>query len=133
MSLLSGTLDSSLVPGGVVVGPADADQKQAGCLAIADAGMPKQERYLPLVWVRTSIRVFGPTYEATDRIARHVYEILNGRGRQLIQQDSTAETYLVHMVNVTSGPTVMTENSDTWEELLYAEALIGTDPVVPTP
>jgi hypothetical protein len=129
MSMLQDTIDTSIVGGGVVVGPTDDAQRQLGCLSIADAGTPKQERYLPLVWVRTQIRVFGPTYDTTDRIARHVYELLNGKGRTLIQQSSTAETYLVHMVNITSGPTVMSEDSETWEELLFAEALIGTDPV----
>jgi hypothetical protein len=129
MSMLQNTVDTSLVAGGVIVGPTNDAQRKQGCLSISDAGMPKQERYLPLVWVRTQIRVFGPTYDTTDRIARHVYELLNGKGRTLIQQSSTAETYLVHMVNITSGPTVMSEDSETWEELLFAEALIGTDPV----
>jgi hypothetical protein len=128
-SRLAADVDPAIVPGGVVVGPTTDEQQQQGCVSIMDAGLAKQERYLPLVRVRTQVRVMGPSLSEVDRIARHVYGLLNGVGRHIIEQVSTGEQYLIHLTNVSAGPSAYFNSTEAWEEVLFTESLISTDPV----
>ena len=115
-------VDPSLVPGGVVVGPTSDEQQQQGCISLSDAGMPKQDRYLPLV-VSTQIMVSGPSIAAVDQIARHAYSVLNGEGRSIVTQGSTGERFLIHMINIVPGPSTYISSTETWDELLSVESV----------
>ena len=105
------------------MGPTTDAQQQLGCISLSDAGMPKQEWYLPLVWVSTQIEVSGPSIAAVDLIARHAYAVLNGVGRSIVTQGSTGERFLIHMINIVSGPSTYISSTETWNELLTAERL----------
>lgn len=118
-----------IAPGGIVVGPANDAQQQAGVVSIVDAGLPVVEKYKPLVWVRTQLRCLSGSLADADMIAHKVQESLHGRVRLVARMASTDQRYLVHMVSVTSGPSMHFDSAETWETLLFAEAMISTDPL----
>jgi len=128
-SVLDQELPSELIPQGVVIGSASDAQIQGGCISLMDAGQPQREAYLPLVSVRAQIRCLAPTLDHIDRIARGVYDRLDQRGRVVAIQRSTDEEYLIHRINVAVGPSFHRDSEENWESLLFAELLIGLDPV----
>ena len=128
-SVLDQELPSELISGGVVIGSASDAQIQSGCISLMDAGQPQREAYLPLVSVRAQIRCLAPTLEHIDRIARGVYDRLDQRGRVVAVQRSTDEEYLIHRINVAVGPSFHRDSEENWESLLFAELLIGLEPV----
>lgn len=128
-TLLGPLVPSDVAPAGVVVGPANDAQQQAGVVSIVDAGMPMVERYVRVTWVRSQFRCLAGTLEQADRIARTVQGALNQTGRTLVLQPSSGETYLIHLITVDAGPSMHFDSPETWETLLFAEVMIGTDPV----
>jgi hypothetical protein len=96
---------------------------------MVDAGMPVVEQYRPVVWVRSQFRCLSGSLEHADRIARGLQFFLNGLTRTLVVQPSTGETYLVHSVTVSAGPSTHYDSPETWEYLLFTESLIGTEPI----
>ncbi len=127
--LLSRLGDPDLAPAGVIVGPANDAQQQAGVVSITAAGLPLEERYLPLQWMRAQIRCLAGTLEQADSLAQGVQRDLHGRTRTILRMASTDQRYLLHLANVTSGPSYHYDSPETWETLLFAEILIGNQPL----
>lgn len=127
------TPDLSMAGGGVVIGPASDAQQQAGVAQIVPAGMPVLDKYGPVQWSRIQIRCLAPTAELADRIAQAIYEENHSRGRTLGHQASLNKDFLVHLFNITAGPSMHYDSPETWETLLFAEIMIGTAPLDPVP
>jgi hypothetical protein len=106
----------------IVVGPANDAQQQSGAVSIVDAGLPITEAYLPIVWVRTQLRCLAGDLSTADVIARRVYAALNGKVRTTATMSSTGDTYLIHLMNVTAGPTMHYDSPETWETLSSSRA-----------
>lgn len=121
--------DPEIAPGGIVVGPANDSQQQAGVVSIVDAGMPTVELYTPVISVRTQVRCLAGTLDMSDRIVRGCQRWLDGRSRVLARQASTDRKYLIHYINVVAGPSMHYDSPETWETLLFAEVSIGTEAV----
>lgn len=118
-----------LAPAGVVTGPANDDQQQRGVISIMQAGLPTIELYTPVQWMRCQIRCLAGTLAEADQISFGVNAFLHGRGRTVGRMASTDHRYLVHMINVVAGPSMHYDSPETWETLLFAELMIGTDPL----
>jgi hypothetical protein len=58
-----------------------------------------------------------------------VFTELNQKVRVVAYQASTGERYLVHLVNVTAGPSMHYDSPETWETLLFAELMIAATPI----
>ena len=118
-----------VAPGGVVVGPATDAQQQLGVVSIVQAGLPQIEDYSPLQWMRAQVRCLAGTLDAADRISFAVQRELHGRDRTIARMASTDQRYLVHQIRVTAGPSNHYDSQGTWEALLFAELMIGTEPL----
>ena len=118
-----------IAPMGVVVGPATNAQQQGGVVQMSQAGLPAVERYVPAQWMRCQIRCLAGTLEEADQIAQKVQQSLHGKQRVIARMASTDHRYLIHLLNITSGPSMHYDSAQTWEELLFAEIMIGTDPI----
>jgi hypothetical protein len=127
------TSDLSMAVGGVVIGPASDEQMQAGVAQIVPAGMPVLDKYGPIQWSRIQIRCLAPTAELADRIAQAIYADNHSRPRTLGYQASVDKNFLVHLFNITAGPSMHYDSPETWETLLFAEVMIGTAPLDPGP
>ena len=130
LDLVTSRTDREIAPH-VVVGKASHEQQQAGVVTLVDAGQGREELYLPLIRPRFQIRCLAPTTAEADEIAQHVYERIHQLSRVVATQESTQMQYLVHWVNVTGGPSQHFDTSETNEGLLFADTMIGTDPVGP--
>jgi hypothetical protein len=128
-SLLDTELPTGLIPGGVTVGPPTDTQIQAGVISIMDAGQPRTESYLPVAWYRAQMRCLAPTLEHIDRIARGAWDRLDKRNRTVVLQPSNGERYLIHLCDVGAGPSHHRDSDENYEALIFAEMLIGLDPV----
>lgn len=122
---MSGDLD-----GGTFVGPADHPSQQAGCIQFMSAGLPKEERYVPAVWQRIQVRCVSGSMMGAETIAGLFMERLNNRNRVTVTQSSNGNAYLIHVIDITSGPSMHFDTPATWEVLLFAELMVGTQPVV---
>lgn len=116
-------------PAGAVVGPANDQQQQTGVVSIMAAGLPVVEMYRPEQWLRAQMRCLAPTLELADTIAQRVLERLNGQTRTVARMASTDHRYLVHLCNITAGPSMHFDSPETWETLLFAELMISTTPL----
>lgn len=124
--------DPNLAPGGVVVGPSNDTQQQLGVISITAAGLPTVERYVPIVWMRAQIRCLAGTLDQAEQLAQGVQRNLHARIRLRCRQKSTDSWYLIHQANITAGPSMHYDSPETWESLLFAEVMIGTQPLSPT-
>lgn len=115
----------------VVVGPADDADTQAGVIQMVVAGLPAIELYAPTVWIRPQIRVLGGTLDRADVITQSLQRDLHGRNRRRAYQASTGTWWLVHIFNVTAGPSQHYDSDETQEQLLFADVLLGTQPLDP--
>ena len=114
----------------VVVGPANHVEQQEGVISILDAGVGRQELYLPLVYPRMQLRCIAPSMEECERIGRHVGFAFNDfPGRMIGHQDSDGNDYLVHTLTASGGPSAHRDTDNTWEYLMFAETMMGTIPV----
>lgn len=113
----------------VVVGPTTHEQKQAGVISLMAAGLPQIEKYVPLMWHRSQVRCFGGDLATADTIAGLVQRDIHGLVRKTCYQASNDSWYLVHLSNITVGPSMHYDTEMSWETLLYAELLIADDPV----
>lgn len=120
-----------VAPGGVVIGPADDPAQQGGVIQMVSAGLPDIEHYARLQWSRAQVRVLAGTLAKADLIAQNVQRDIHGLVRKRARQASTDSWYLVHLCNITAGPSQHYDSEFTWEVLLFAEILIGTDPLDP--
>jgi hypothetical protein len=128
MIWLNENMDRDIVPAGAVVGGADDEQQQFGCVALMDAGDAKQELYVPLLWKRIQIRCMGPGLAEVDRIGNHVDALLHGRER-MVCADAAGREWLVHSIFVASGPSHHIDSTETWESLLIGTICVGREPV----
>jgi hypothetical protein len=124
----------------LVVGPANDTQQQGGVISLMAAGLPVIEKYAPLQWHRTQARCIAGDLGTADIIAQLVQRDIHGVSRKLCFQtpnpaypEDTGRWFLVHLVNVTAGPSHHYDSPETWESLLFAELMIGTDPVASGP
>ena len=127
--MLSRWGDPDLAPSGVVVGPANDAAQQSGVVSVVAGGLPSIEKYVPVQWLRAQFRCLAPTLESADRIAQGVMRDMNGKVRKRCRMASTDRWYLVHLSNVTAGPSMHYDSPETYETLLFAELMIGTDPL----
>lgn len=114
----------------VIVGPAsDADQ-QAGVISLMAAGLPVIEKYAPLQWHRAQARCLAGDLATADVIAQAVQADTHGIVRKLCYQASNDSWYLIHLSNVTTGPSQHYDSPETWETLMFVELMISNVPVV---
>lgn len=111
----------------VVIGPATDAQQQSGVVSVVAAGLPRVELYTPVTWLRAQMRCLHPTLEGADTIAHTVQRDLHQRGRTVARMASTDRRYLIHLCNVTVGPSMHYDSPETWETLLFAELMIGAE------
>lgn len=128
-AFLTDRLNPDIIPGGVVVGPAEDAQIQAGCISIMDAGTPQTEMYARLVRVRTQVRCLAPQLDQIDRIARAVQDAVDQTGRVVITQPSTENSYLMHYLVMSAGPSMHRDSEENFEALIFTEEMFGLDPV----
>mgnify|MGYP001558341520 CR=1 FL=1 len=121
--------DPSAAAEGVVVGPTSAQQQQSGVVSVTAAGLPVVEKYAPLQWMRAQIRCLAPTLGKADTIAQSVQRDLHGIVRKKARMASSGEWYLVHLANITAGPSMHYDSPETWETLLFAEVMLGSQPL----
>lgn len=122
--------EPGFAPGGIVTGPATDAQQQAGVVSLTQAGLPVVERYSPIVWMRCQVRCLAPTLDLADRLGWAVQRNLEGLPNRVVaRMASTDRRYLVHLSSVTAGPSEHYDSPETWEALLFAELMIGTEPL----
>lgn len=114
---------------GAVVGPANNAQQQEGVIQMVAAGLPVVERYTPVQWMRCQMRCLAGSLDHADTISQRVMNELNGKQRVIARMASTNRRYLVHLMTVTAGPSMHFDSSETWETLVFAEIMIGTEPI----
>ena len=111
----------------VVIGPTNDEQQQAGVVGITSAGLPQVEKYVPTHWLRAQVRCLAPSLAMADTIGQSVQRDLHGRYRTRARMASTGQWYLVHLSNITAGPSMHYDGPETWEILLFAEIMIATE------
>lgn len=129
LSYLESTDIETLAPGGVVVGPANDEQQQQGVVQIVQSGMPKLSHYVRVTWARCQIRIIAPNLALSDQIAQHLAGLCDRKSRLRVVMPSTGEEYLVHLMNVSAGPSQHYDSRETWENLLFVEFMVGLDPL----
>lgn len=128
MSFIDEQADRSIVPAGAVVGGADANQQEAGVVALMDAGDAKLELYAPLLWKRVQVRCMGPSLDRIDTMGNHVFDLLNDQ-KWLELSDSAGKVWFVHGIYCSVGPSHHIDSQATFESLLFATVCVGRDPV----
>ncbi len=118
-------------PGGVVVGPASEAQQKAGAIVLAEAGVSRLERDVPLLRMQLTARCIAATVSNTELISAVLYDVIHAKGRQVVSQESTGQSYLVHYTFITGGPVLAAgEIKNTWENVMTIEVMVGTEPVL---
>ena len=124
----------------LVVGPATDAQQQNGVVSLMAAGLPLIEKYAPLQWHRSQARCIAGDLITADIIAQLVQRDTHGVIRKLCFQkpkaeypEDTGRWFLIHMANITAGPSHHYDSPETWESLLFIEMMIGTDAVATGP
>ncbi len=112
----------------VKVGPLSDDEQQAGAISIMDAGMPVVDLYAPIIWTRAQMRCVGGSLAASDTMGRTIQQVLNALGNRTSVTTADGATWLVHQINLDSGPSMHFDSSETWETLLFASVLMSTEP-----
>lgn len=112
-----------------IVGPANDTQQQGGCISFMGAGLPVIEKYTPIQWHRAQARCLAGDLATADYISSLVQRDMHDKQRLLCYQASNDSWYLVHLSNVVAGPSMHFDSAETWETLLFAELMIGNDPV----
>lgn len=118
------------VPGGVVVGPATEAQQKEGAIILAESGVSRLERDVPLLRMQMTARCIAASVDRTERISAVLYDVLHAQGRQVVAQASSEQTFLVHYTFITGGPILAVgEIEGTWENVLTIEVMVGTEPI----
>lgn len=119
-----------LAPAGVVVGPSSDAQQQEGVAQMSQAGLPVVERYTPTQWMRCQIRCLAGTLDVAEVISQRIMNELNQKQRVVARMASTDRRYLIHLMNITAGPSMHYDSAETWELLVFAEIMLGTQPIL---
>lgn len=122
-------VDASIVPGGVWTGGAEDFAQQAGAIALMPGGLTQIDRYTPVQWTRIQVRCLAHEVASSTRIAQHVKDLFHVRHRELVTQVSTGNAYLIHRTALIAGPTGHWDTPSTWENLMFFEVMVGTQPV----
>lgn len=117
----------------VKVGPATDAETQAGVVSTMAAGLPLIEKYVPLMWHRTQILCRAGDLATADLIAALVQRDMHGLVRKICYQASNDTWYLIHLSNITAGPSMHYDTPAAWETLLFGELLIASDPLATGP
>jgi len=129
MAYLDTNLAPEDAPSGTVIGPATDTQQMGGVVQLMAAGMPQLERYTPTLWQRVQIRCVAKTLEEAQHIALRVLATARGRNRVVVTQPSDGHEYLIHSMELTAGPSGHFDTPKTFEALIFAEIMVGTQPV----
>ncbi len=116
----------------VVVGPATDAQQQRGVVQMVSAGLPLVEKYAPLQWCRAQVRCLHGSMSEADSIGQSVQRDIHGLVRKRARMSSTDKWYLVHLCNITAGPSQHYDSPETHEVLLFAEIMLGSTPLDPS-
>jgi len=128
MVIVNNEVDRTLIPAGAVVGQATDAQQQAGVVAIVASGDGRPEMYAPILWPRLQMRCVAPTLSHTDRMGRHLYELLHDHPRTEVR-DSEGNEWLVNGVYISTAPSDHWDSAETWENLLFATMCVATQPI----
>jgi hypothetical protein len=126
--ILNAEIDTAICPSGAVVGPATNTQQREGVAQLTDAGSTKIEKYLPLMWSRAQVRVLHEQLSEADRIAYHIWDLLQERPRQVVATPSSGQKWVVHSINMSASPSQHWDSAATWEELFFVEVAISACP-----
>jgi hypothetical protein len=118
-----------LNPLNVVTGPLSHAQQQEGGVSLTDAGLPDIALDAPVIWLRSQMRIINPKLSTADTITRHVFSLVHRKNRIIALQPSNGHEYLIHVLYVTAGPSQHKDTEVSYEELMFANAMIGTEPV----
>lgn len=112
----------------VITGPAEHVMQQQGVCSLTDAGATQTNPHMPIIWKRIQVRCIGHTVAHSEQIGQHIYSLLHTRHRELVQQPSSDQWYLVHRTRCVSEPSGHYDGVSTWESLAFYEAMVGTAP-----
>lgn len=118
-----------IAPHGCIVGPANNVQQQEGVIQMVAAGLPVVDLYTPTQWMRCQMRCLAGTLDDAEKISQRIKADFHERQRTIGRMASTNRRYLIHIMNITAGPSMHFDSSETWETLVFAEIMIGTDPI----
>lgn len=129
--LLTRDVDRTIVPATqpVWVGGADNASQQAGCVVISKVGVVTNNPHLPIDDDRLQVRCMHHQYANAEQIGQHVLDLLHVRHRELVTQESSGHTYLIHRTQRLAGPTMHWDSETTWESLAFYEVMCGSYPV----
>lgn len=121
---------TAAAPGGASAEAAAQSMMDRGCVSVQNAGNSglEQSRGAPLQRKRLAVHCYAPTEEQADRIQRAVEHAFNLVARKTVYV-STGDGYVVHTIMVNGGPNGRRENATTWDEFMFAEALVGNQPL----
>lgn len=121
--------DKEVIPGGVVVGGADDEQQQKGCVALMDAGNTENETGdAPLLWKRCQVRGVAGSLAQADEIGNYMFELLKNQ-KWLELEDSNGTKWFVHLITMTAGPSHHLDSEETFESLSFANITVGSEPI----
>ena len=121
--------DPRIVSGGFWSGGAEQNAQQLGAVALMPAGLVQIDRYAPVQWERVQARCMAHTLAHSTRIAQHMKDLFHVRHRELVTQHSSGNTYLIHRTALIAGPSAHWDSPATWENLMFFEVMVGTQPV----
>ena len=121
--------DAGLAVTHVKPGPVPITKQKEGSASIVEAGRPRLEPNLPILWQRLAVRCSGEKYADADRIGNYVRDLCDKFNRIAITQPSNGKTYLIHTMDVTAGNTVQVADQKTFETIQYVQLSIGTDEI----
>lgn len=121
--------DAGILPENVKPGSLTITQQKQGAASIVEAGRPRLELTLPILWQRLAVRCSGEKYADADRIANYIRDLVDKYNRIAVTQPSNGHTYLIYTMHVSTGNTVQVADQKTFETIQYVQLSIGTDEI----
>lgn len=132
IAIVEGAVERSICPN-VCGGPAELAWQQEGVCSLTDAGASQTNPHMPVIWRRIQCRCVAHTMSHAEQIGMHIYSLLHTRHRELVQQPSTDQWYLVYRTQCVAEPSTHYDGPSTWESLAFYEFMVGTVPTVGAP
>lgn len=127
-TLMEASIDHDVVSN-FIIGPVSEKDQMTAAVQIMDAGQGAEELYLPLIRPRFQLRCVAPDLGRCEIIGRTVQYTLDALpARVVVPQPSSGESFLVHYVNVTGGPSAHRDSEGTWEYLVFADTMMDQRP-----
>lgn len=126
---LTNGVDAGLQATNVKAGPLTIEKQKQGGASIVEAGRPRLEPTLPILWQRLAVRCTGEKYATADAIGNYVRDLSDKFNRIEVFQPSNNKTYLIHTMDVTAGNTINIPDQKTWETIQYVQISVGTQAV----